>query len=178
MAFFARVVQTGAIWLTAVMTLIAGSPHFDCRCPNGNVKPFCLALLSGKTGCCCEGSCCSASSGDDGEALAAHASLSATVAKKTCCCCKAHQENARDESQTDARLGKAGCQKILAEAAAAVAEPAVKAPEQALTTHLFVPAPELVMGQDGFGVSDCLYASHYHWPPPTDLVTVLQRFLI
>ncbi len=177
MLFPCRAGQTGAIWLTAVMTLVAGSPHFDCRCPNGNVKPFCLALLSGKTGCCCEGSCCSASSGDDGEALAAHASLSATVAKKTCCC-EAHQENTRDASQTDARLGKAGCQKTLAKAAAAVAEPAVKAPVQDLTVHLFVPAPEPVTGQDGFGACDCLFAYRYHWPPPTDLVTVLQRFLI
>lgn len=164
--------------MTAVMTLVAGTPHFDCRCPNGNVKPFCLALLTGKTGCCCEGSCCSTSPGNDGEGLAAHASLSATVAKKTCCCCKAHQENARDASQTDARLGKAGCQKTLAKAAVAVAEPTVKAPVQDLTAHLFVPAPEPVTGQDGFGACDCLFAHRYHWPPPTDLVTVLQRFLI
>src|SRR5579884_764691 len=174
-----RAVQPGAIWLTAVMTLVAGTPHFDCRCPNGNVKPFCLALLTGKTGCCCEGSCCSASPGDDGKDRAAHAAPSATVAKKTCCCCKAHQENAGNGSRTDSRLGKAGCQKTLAKTAVAVAEPTVKAPDQDRTAHLFVPAPEPVRGQIGFASCDYLSSHHYHRiPPPTDLVTVLQHFLI
>ncbi len=172
-----RVVQTGATWLTAIMMLIAGTPHFDCRCPNGNIKHICLSLFSGKSGCCCEGSCCSAIRGDDAKDLTDHPSPSAAVAKAGCCC-KGRQENARDESQTDARLGKAGCQKTLAKAAAAIAEPAMKAPVQDPTAHLFVPAAELLAGQDGFGACDCLFAHRYHWPPPTDLVTVLQRFLI
>lgn len=175
---FRRAVQTGAIWLTAIMTLVVGTPHFVCRCPNGNVKAFCLALLSGKSSCCCEGSCCSTSLGDDEEGLSTHASLSATVATKTCCCCKTHQENANDESRTDSRLGKAGCQKTLAEATVAVPVPAAKAPVHDLTAYLFVPAPEPVTGADGFEVCDCLFANHFHWPPPTDLVTVFQRFLI
>jgi hypothetical protein len=173
-----RAVQTGAIWLTAIMTLVAGTPHFDCRCPKGNVKPFCLALLTGKTGCCCEGSCCSATSGEDVKTLAAHASPSATVPKETCCCCEAHQENTNSESRNEPKLGNVGCQKTLAEAIMAVPAPAVKAPVQDLTTHLIVPAPEPVTGQDGFGACGCLFVNHYHWPPPTDLVTVLKHFLI
>jgi len=149
------------------MTLIAGTPHFDCRCPNGRVKPFCLVGLTGKHGCCCEDSLC-----------AARASLSATVAQKSCCRCKAYDEAAGDESRTDARLGKAGCQKTLVEGIVAIPAPSVKAPVQDLTAHLFVAAPESTMTQEGFGAGDGLFANHYHWPPPTDLVTVLQRFLI
>ena len=53
-----RTALTGLVWLTAAMTLVAGLPHFDCRCPSGQVKPFCLATASKKTGCCCGGACC------------------------------------------------------------------------------------------------------------------------
>lgn len=161
------------------MTLVAGTPHFDCRCPNGNVKPFCLTFLTGKTGCCCEGSCCSEFPGEEVETFAAHDSPSVIAPKETCCCCKAHQEKAGDESRTASRFGKACCQKSLAVMAVAVLEPSVKVSVQDLTAHLFVPAPEAMMEHDGFGSCDCLSAYHYHWiPPPIDLVTVLQHFLI
>lgn len=49
----------GLIWLTATMTLVAGLPHNTCRCPGGQVKPFCLGSAPGDRGCCCGGSCCS-----------------------------------------------------------------------------------------------------------------------
>lgn len=179
MVFCARIIQTGAVWLTALMTLAAGTPHFECRCPNGRIKPFCLALFSGKTGCCCGGSCCSVIPGDEDKALAAAAFPSSAGAKKTCCCCcKAPAENAGSESRTASRFEKVGCRKTLAEAAVAIPVPFVKAPVQDATAHLFVPAPEPTMEPDGFGACDCLPADYYHWPPPTDLVTVLQRFLI
>jgi hypothetical protein len=176
---FCRAVQTGAVWLTAIMTLVAGTPHFVCRCPNGNVKPFCFAFLSGKNGGCCDGSCCSASQVDEGKGFAALASFSATGIKKSCCCCKTHQEKASDPSRTDANLGNARCQKVLVDGIAAVPAPSVQAPLQDLTAHLFVPAPETTMAQEGFGACDSAFANRCHWPPPsTDLVTVLQRFLI
>lgn len=173
-----RAVQAGTIWLTAVMTLIAGTPHLVCRCPNGRVKPFCFALLSGKNGGCCDGPCCSAFSEDDGKDLAAGASLTATVAQKTCCCCETHQDNAKNESRSDSKLGKEKCQKTLVEGIVAVPAPAVKAPVQDLTAHLFVPASEFVTAQDRFGASERLCDTPCDWPPPTDLVTLLQHFLI
>jgi hypothetical protein len=73
---------------------------------------------------------------------------------------------------------RVGCQKTLAESTVAVPGPSVKSPERDLTAHLLVPAPEPVTGQEGFGTCNCLFANQSHWPPPTDLVTVLQRFLI
>ena len=165
--------------MTALMTLVAGTPHFDCRCPNGRIKPFCLALLTGRTGCCCEGSCCSAPPGDDEKGHTTHPSPAATVPKKACCCCKAHQGNARGGSRTAPGLGKVGCQKSLAEMASAVSEPSVKVSEKALSAHLFVPTLEPVTEHDGFGPGAFLTAYHQHRiPPPTDLVTVLQHFLI
>ncbi|MHB1424310.1 MAG: hypothetical protein ACYC3I_14140 [Gemmataceae bacterium] len=179
MATFGRAVQTGTIWLTAMMTLIAGIPHFVCRCPNGNVKPFCLALLSAKTACCRDGSCCSASPADDETGLVTHVSPSTPVAKKTCCCRNADREDAGSGSRTEAQFKKAGCQRVLAAAAVAISESSVKASLEDFTAHLFLPAPEPIMGQDGFGACDSLSAYHSPWSPPsTDLVTLLQRFLI
>ena len=172
-----RAIQTGAIWLTAIMTLLAATPHFICHCPNGRTKLLCLTFSSEKTGCC-DGSCCSASQEGDDKGLAAHASLPAAGIKKNCCCCKDHQENSKDESRTDAKLGNERCQRAFVEGIVAVAAPSVETPVKDLTAHLFVLAPETTMAQEGFGTCDCLFANHCHWPPPTDLITVLQRFLI
>lgn len=177
MASLSHAVQTGAIWLTAIMTLFAGTPHLVCHCPTGRIKPFCLTLSSGKTGCC-DGSCCSASQEGDDKGLAAHASVPAAGIKKNCCCCKDHQEIAKDESRPDAKLGNERCQRTFVEGIVAVPAPSVETPVRDLTAHLFILAPETTMAQAGFGACDCLFANHCHWPPPTDLVTVLQRFLI
>ncbi len=54
----------GPVWLTAIMTLVAGLPHFDCRCPDGNLKPRCLGFTSKSSGCCCGGKCCSLAGND------------------------------------------------------------------------------------------------------------------
>ena len=173
-----RAVQTGAVWLTAIMTLIAGTPHFVCQCPNGRIKPFGLTLHFQKNGGCCDGSCCSSSRDDDEKGFAAHASLFATASQKSCCCCKDHQENATNESPTDAKLEKERCQRTFVEGIVALPVPTVKAPVQDLTAHLFILASETSMAQEGFGACDRLFANHCHWPPPTDLITLLQRFLI
>lgn len=45
--------------LTVVMTIGAGLPCLECRCPNGRVHPFGLAWLLGTPPCC--GSACCAS---------------------------------------------------------------------------------------------------------------------
>ena len=50
------------VWLTATATLLAGIPHFTCRCPNGRVKPFCFGSASKQSCCCGDKSCCSAES--------------------------------------------------------------------------------------------------------------------
>lgn len=163
--------------MTAIMTLIAGTPHFVCSCPNGRIKPFCLTLSSGKIGCC-DGSCCSASQEGDEKGFAAHASLPAAGIQKNCCSCKDHQEKAKNESRTDGQLGNERCQRTFVLGIVAVPAVSVKAPVQDSETHLFVRAPETPMAQEGFGACDCPFANHCHWPPPSDLITVLQRFLI
>jgi hypothetical protein len=55
-----RILSAACVWLTAVMTVIAGLPHFECRCPGGRLKPFCLGTPSHTHACCCcgGGPCC------------------------------------------------------------------------------------------------------------------------
>lgn len=62
MVSLGRYLSVCIAWLTAVMTLVAGTPHVHCQCPNGNIKPFCLSMFSSASGCCCDGSCCAQAS--------------------------------------------------------------------------------------------------------------------
>jgi hypothetical protein len=39
--------------LAAVMTMTAGMPRVQCRCPDGQIKFFCQGNPSSPSGCCC-----------------------------------------------------------------------------------------------------------------------------
>lgn len=45
--------------VTAITTLVAGVPHFVCRCPNGTIKPFCLGCETKQPHSCCDVEVCS-----------------------------------------------------------------------------------------------------------------------
>src|SRR5438552_17897173 len=62
------VAVTGHVWLTAIMTLVAGLPHWQCLCPNGNTKSACLEITSSAQACCCNGGCCGKQCGSAGQA--------------------------------------------------------------------------------------------------------------
>jgi hypothetical protein len=51
-------VRAGCVWLTAVMTLVAGMPRFTCACPDGTRKTLCLGPASKSSNSCCGGACC------------------------------------------------------------------------------------------------------------------------
>jgi hypothetical protein len=56
-----RYALVALVWLTAVTTVIGGTPRLSCLCPNGETKPLCLGTLTPSTSsCCCGGACCSA----------------------------------------------------------------------------------------------------------------------
>jgi hypothetical protein len=54
MLWLGRTILAANVWLTAIMTLVAGCPRFDCRCPDGSIKPFGLGFMSRAAGCCCD----------------------------------------------------------------------------------------------------------------------------
>jgi hypothetical protein len=164
----------GMIWLTAVMTLIAGFPHFECHCANGHVKPYCLSILN-KTGCCCDGSCCSALPREGNENVTTQDSPSDQASEKSCCC----QESQRSfaGSPKEPSLERMGCQKISVKAADAVPSVPKIVAQDSLGPSLQTPPPcVLLCPQDGVRGDQSAY---FQWlPPPTDLVIVLQHFLI
>ena len=52
------IVRTRLSWLALVATVVANVPHFDCVCPNGDRKPFCLTFSFSGTACCTGEGCC------------------------------------------------------------------------------------------------------------------------
>src|SRR5438105_854352 len=107
MAVFARYLSVCSIWLTAAMTLVAGTPHVYCQCPNGNVKPFCLSMFSSEGGCCCNGSCCSTSSAS--KCCCQSKAQATTQDTKSSCCSQTHDAG----SQPSVRGATPGCVKHL-----------------------------------------------------------------
>src|SRR5437763_1077342 len=54
MTFIRHTFCAGLVWLTAVATLTAGLPHFQCRCPDGRSKAVCDARPEAAgSGCSC-----------------------------------------------------------------------------------------------------------------------------
>src|SRR5260370_3243049 len=89
MGSFGRKAWIGQAWLTAVMTLLTAVPHFDCRCPDGQFKPFCLSISRDASGCCCGGTCCSSTEG--GRSCCRARSRVAPEQMQTGSCCQ-HQD--------------------------------------------------------------------------------------
>src|SRR5437016_1631382 len=56
-----KIVVAGLVWATSASMLMAATPFVVCRCPNGDIKPFCFA--SAKSSCCSDGKCCSTDGG-------------------------------------------------------------------------------------------------------------------
>src|SRR4051812_29868431 len=73
------------VWLTAATTLFATSPHFECVCPDGTRKPFCLSSFLGDPSCCGQETCASAGNQHDGAPS---------------CCCASHGVQAPKATRT------------------------------------------------------------------------------
>jgi hypothetical protein len=165
------------VWLTAVSTLVANTPHMACACPqtvDTNATPQVHQ-------CCC---CCSKQISDSDSAVTENTK----VEKKSCC----HDEepNSSDEpapppqdppAKTNTTSGHddpawrlPGCRKAQTQSDNFTLESKEKDPKQSLSqfnqSHqvvLALSAPRARMEWDG-----------YTLPPPTDLITLLQHLLI
>lgn len=172
MGSFGRIALTGIVWLTAITTLIAGFPHFDCRCAGGKVKLFCLGIVAQDSGCCCGGACCSA---DQGSTCCQKQKRDSStgVARKSSCC-----QGSQHLPKGTSCVGAAGCVKSLAQLHDQVPPDGPKVVTKDLVAGMMLP-PQFVL-------ADSLTpTSHSHLPPqryllspPTDLITVLQRLVI
>ena len=79
MAVLYKAAMTGQVLLTAIMTLFAGTPHWSCLCPNGKVKTVCVSVAAHPSCCCCAGgNCCAASNPEVKSCCATHRKLDET----------------------------------------------------------------------------------------------------
>jgi hypothetical protein len=174
MSAVGRTTWAGFGWLTAVMTLVASLPHFQCQCPNGSVKPFCFGVFCSSSGCCC-GDVCSGGPKDS------QCNSKATPARKgraPCCCAHPISKAQPKSSDGPPCIEGRGCQKSLAQQqpfaplAPTKGVHGLGTADQTLLSAA-IPTP-LGSARPGTEMS----VLHLAVPPPSDLVILLQRFLI
>jgi hypothetical protein len=169
-----RTALAGLVWLTAGMTLFAGMPHFDCRCPTGQVKLFCVGFTWEKSHCCCGGGCCS--SGPDGPCCC-RGKHPPTGGKRPCC--EQHtrpSDDPRPEGQPVAH--SACCVKTLAQPGLLATGPAKEMPGRDVGLSTSVSSQATPFYSPASASPGRLSCSLHLLAPPADLVTLLQRLLI
>jgi hypothetical protein len=176
MVLLRRAAFAGLAWLTAVMTLVAGMPHFECRCPNGHVKPFCLGLDSNKSGCCCGCACCSAS--PKGRCCCKGRGASPSKRKEKSCCHTQHRNNL---ASRPGPAGSPAAQSSRCVKTVAVADQFTlvnhEIPKDSQVQVAGFASPFILASCQTSGAPKDLSQAHSPAPPP-DLVTVLQRLVI
>jgi len=177
MSFVGRRIVVTQVWLTAVMTLVAGLPHFDCRCPNGQVKLFCLSLGSKSSGCCCGGTCCSTTQGD--RSCCRGRSTRSAGREQDRPCCRQHQSGQTTGfPSTHYAVRCTGCARALAQPTVFAPSPGKTAVNKDMPLAAILPldaTPVSFLSLETQGSK--LWQTH-SIAPPTDLVTLLQHFLI
>lgn len=156
------------VWLTAAATLLAGTPHVQCRCPRGTLKPARLASV-GMESCCC---CSQPGEAEPGKAAPDEAAPGeADDAPPSCC----RQKTDRKPAADGASYGHDGCQRTLVEPSPATSERADVPMERASVT-----AMANVVCLDAVVVSQPAADTKSKSPvlPSLDLHLVLQHFVI
>lgn len=156
---------TVLVWLTAAMTLAAGTPHFNCRCPNGRVKAFCFGSAVAKHGCC-DGSCCDAKA----------AGASGPQAASASCCGQHHKPAPNVPARTEGWLTGSHCTKTFVQpTVSTIQSPQKPILKDATLSVLLAFQSPLIWAAP---MEPCRSRQKYQRPPPTDLVIALQHFLI
>ena len=175
MRSFGRKAWIGQAWLTAVMTLLTAVPHFDCRCPDGQFKPFCVSISRDASGCCCGGTCCSSIEG--GRSCCRARSRVAPEQMQTGSCCQHQDRQTNGSPGNQPEVGPRGCTRTVAPAEVLTRSPGMTTVDKDLTTEALLPqAVDVVCRPTMAGAHPC-WQSH-QIAPPTDLIISLQRFLI
>jgi hypothetical protein len=180
---FRGILLSSLVWLTAVMTLIAGSPHIVCRCPNGNIKLFCLGPSvrttrtdSKKAMCCCNGKCCGAAEAKECRCGGSGASDCRVAAS---CCASAHdRQPAGKDPKVEIGVRATCCAKTLVQPklVSTSHQKTGIATDEALAQVLFLDA---VQSSAPLGEKPSHAGLQAHQrPPPTDLIVVLLHLVI
>ena len=153
MRFVRRALVHSFVWLTAAATLLAGTPHVQCRCPSGVLKPVCFAPVGMETCCCCS------ESGESDDT------------PPSCC----QKKTERKQAPEGPAFGHDGCQRLLVEPSPVTSERSDVQTEQAAAN-----AMAHVVCFDAVAVSEptAHTKSSDFVLPFLDLQLVLQHFVI
>jgi hypothetical protein len=201
MRWLRRASLTLLVWLTAAMTLVAGTPHFTCRCPNGRVKPFCFGTAFQKSGCCCNGECCCTKAATDcpcgktsdpdaqpviSSCCCAKGAPEPQGATASCCgqqddsaasCCGAHGDPLPNvPAKSDGSVSGSCCTTRLVQPELSTPQsPEKPVLKGATLAELLALQPPGILAAP---TEPCYFWQVHQRPPPTDLVIALQHFLI
>src|SRR5438132_246346 len=158
MATFGRIAWIGHIWLTALATLVAGIPHFACRCPDGHVKPICIGTLFATSGCCCGGTCCSSSERGACCRRAPGRMAAEQLHAKSCCQHQVRQTNGEPAKQRE--VGPRGCTRTVAPAEVLTRSPGMMTVGKDLTAATLLPQAIDVVCLPKIADADPCWQSH------------------
>jgi hypothetical protein len=161
MAIFCKAASVGQVWLTAVMTLVAGIPQVECVCARESARPSPAGKALAASPCCCGGGCCAFQKGG---CCRARGSVPSTPVLAS--------ESGNVSTSSHGSLQRPQCRTALAQPDAF--SPAVVKTSVPLSA---VPGPVLYTP---LVLMPGIFASHSPAPlaPPPDLVTLHQHFLI
>jgi hypothetical protein len=172
MRWLRKTCLTALVWLAAAMTVVAGVPHFTCHCPDGRVKTVCLGSTTAQKGvCCCDGACC----GEKAES--ACCKKSGSDSRTAAGCCGHHGESAPNApAKAQPSLAVPCCTRTLVqpEVSTFLSSERVVVKDVTLGALLGVQHAPLWTAP----TEPCAFRQDHQRPPPTDLLTTLQRLLI
>ncbi|GIW78594.1 MAG: hypothetical protein KatS3mg105_0401 [Gemmatales bacterium] len=158
-----RYLSAGLVTATALMVAVMGIPHFECRCPNGQVIPFCLGGIRNENICCC---------GKNAACCCARGNLPETVPSCSKCGCRqCHQAN----SDRTAWTKKPCCNKTFSHPEVFAGTKKEAGCKDGLSYPLASPQLTAIVSA---------HLTFRSWrrsssvPPPLNRVVLLQRYLI
>jgi hypothetical protein len=188
MRYLRKTVLTFLVWATAASTLVSSTPHYVCRCPNGQVKEFCFGVVSKKSTCCCSGQSCCAKSNK--ESCCQGGRTSDAKGKKPCCGGlttngdtvgdngpAAQQTMETNPKSGQATISRTCCHRTVAQPdGQPVIRPEAKDDKSFQVSALAHALPAAEPGIQSLAAAKTVL--QVCAPPPTDFVIVLQRLTI
>ena len=174
MAVFGIKSRVTHVWLMALLTLFAGLPPVQCRCPSGRIKPFCLSSVFGTSTLSC---CCAERVPDSEEPCCGAPVATPTEQAERPCCPHCRPQPTADTLQS-ASVSRLCCVKSLGQFRNLALTPSEtrSSPDRVCVAALSSHGPSPCFSFSGHG-SDTSQV-HLPEPPPADLVTIFQHFLI
>ena len=169
------------VWATAATTLLASTPHYDCRCPDGTIKRFCFSSASAESSCCCSGTVCGSKPSEGKSCCRKETSGSKSTTKPSCCCkpSKPQRTTVVSWNQPGNGITVHGtcCQKTLAQPEIQPSVRATTVVDETLALVFVLPSAKAIEYLSNVAPSRNIWQVHWLLPP-ADLVTTLQRLVI